>query len=318
MKSGDKPAPLARRRSAGWPARAWAIGLCAFACRGAFAQSIEPRNYSNAPVGMNFAILGLGYSKGGIAFDPALPVKDPELNIVSSFLAYTRVFEMAGQTGRVDFVQPFASLSGSASFAGQPIERSQQGLADSLFRVSYHLLGAPALSLADFRNYRQDLIVGASVEVSAPTGAYDNQKAVNLSGNRWTIKPEIGLSKAFGPMVLELAAATVFYTTNSDFFGGSERKQDPLYSLQAHTVYNFSAGAWASLSASYYQGGRTIINGQEGNDLQENWRLGATFAMPLSRYLSLKLAASNGLYARTGNNMSLYTMGLQTRWGAGL
>lgn len=318
MTSGNKPALSNIRSGWVWRRRALMMALCSLASQGALAQSIEPRNYSNAPVGMNFAIVGVGYSKGGIAFDPALPVKDPELKILSSFLAYTRVFELAGQTGRVDLVQPFASLSGSANFAGQTIERSQQGLTDSVFRVSYHLLGAPALSLADFRNYRQDLIVGASVEVSAPTGAYDNQKAVNLSGNRWTFKPEIGLSKAFGPMVVELAAATIFYTANSDFFGGSERKQDPLYSLQAHTVYTFAGGPWASLSASYYQGGRTIINGKEGNDLQENWRLGATFAMPLSRHLSLKLAASNGLYARTGNNMSLITMGLQTRWGAGL
>lgn len=291
------------------------LGLTA---EGAFAQSIEPRNYSNAPVGMNFAIAGIARSTGGVAFDPALPVKNPDLRVWAGFAGYARVFELGGQTGRVDLVLPYASLSGTADYAGRVVTREQQGLGDSVLRVSYNMLGAPALTVPEFSHYTPDLVVGVSLEVVAPTGAYDDRKAVNLGSNRWAIKPEFGLSKAFGPYSLELATAVTFYTTNEDFFGGSERKQDPLYSTQVHGVYTFAPGAWVSLSANYYQGGRTHIDGKAGNDLQENWRLGATVAMPLNRYQSVKFTASNGVYARTGNNMSLMALALQTRWGAGL
>jgi hypothetical protein len=39
----------------------------------AFAQDIEPRAYSNAPVGVNFLIAGYAYTEGGLAFDRSCP-----------------------------------------------------------------------------------------------------------------------------------------------------------------------------------------------------------------------------------------------------
>jgi len=46
--------------------------------------------------------------------------------------------------------------------------------------------------------YQQDLIVGVSFQVSAPLGQYDNSKLLNLGNNRWSFKPELGFSKAWG------------------------------------------------------------------------------------------------------------------------
>ena len=36
----------------------------------ACAQDIEPRAYSNAPIGVNFLIAGYAYTRGGVAFGP--------------------------------------------------------------------------------------------------------------------------------------------------------------------------------------------------------------------------------------------------------
>ncbi len=67
------------------------------------------------------------------------------------------------------------------------------------------LLRAPALSVKEFADYRQDLIVGASLQVTAPLGQYDNSKMLNLGTNRWSFKPELGISKALGQWTLEFA-----------------------------------------------------------------------------------------------------------------
>lgn len=284
----------------------------------ALAQDMEPRAYANAPIGMNFLVAGYVYTRDGVSFDPALPVTDPQLETSSAVLGYGHVFELLGQSAKLNVIVPYMQLSGTARFAGQPQSREINGFADPLFKLSVNLSGAPALSLKDYARYRQDLIVGASLRVTAPLGQYDNMKAVNLGLNRWSFKPEIGVSKAIGAWTLEGTAAATLYTDNTDYIGGNTRSQDPLYSVEAHVIRSFPRGVWGSLDATYFNGGRTKINGVESNDLQQNWRVGGTLSFPLSIQNSIKLYASSGVSARTGNSFDLLGIAWQYRWGAGL
>ena len=294
---------------------AGALTLSAFTT---YAQSIEPRAYSNAPVGVNFLIAGYAYTRGSLEFDTALPVTDAHLHTSNTVLAYARALDLWGKSGKVDIVVPYTWLSGSAEFAGQPVERVINGFGDPALRLSVNLYGAPALTLKEFQEYRQDLIVGASLQVTAPWSQYDDQRVVNIGTNRWTFKPQVGLSQALGPWTLEATAATTFYTNNTDFYGAGVRSQDPLYSIQAHAIYSFRSGIWASLDATYFTGGRTTINGNLNNDLQRNWRTGGTLAFPIDSRNSVKLYASSGVSARTGNNFDLIGIAWQVRWGGGL
>ena len=282
------------------------------------AQDIEPRAYSNAPVGVNFLIAAFAATRGGVAFDPSLPVTNPELRTSNALLAYARVLDLWGRSAKFDAILPYTSLSGSAEYQGQPLEREANGLADARFRLSWNFYGAPALRLPEFRSYEQDLILGASLQVSAPTGQYDPSRLVNIGSHRWWFKPELGASKAAGPWTLELAQAVTFYTDNRNFYGGHTRTQDPLYSTQAHIVYGFRSGAWAALDVTWFAGGRSAIDGVLANDLQQNWRLGGTLALPIDRLDSLKLSASRGVASRTGNDFDFLGIAWQRRWGGGL
>jgi Putative MetA-pathway of phenol degradation len=282
------------------------------------AQDVEPRAYSNAPVGVNFLIVGYAYTQGGLAFDPSAPVTNPQLKTSSAVLAYARVLDLWGKSCKVNVIVPYTWLRGSADYAGQTIQREVDGLADARFGLSVNLYGAPALTLKEFAEYEQDLIIGASLQVSAPSGQYDASRLVNIGTNRWSFKGEVGLSKAVGPWTLELAAAAILFTDNNDFFGGNTRSQEPLYLMQGHVIYSFRSGIWASLDATYLTGGRTTINGARSNDLQQNWRVGCTLAFPVDARNSIKLYASSGVSARTGNNYDLLGMAWQYRWGGGL
>jgi len=284
----------------------------------AHAQDIEPRAYSNAPVGVNFVVAGYAYSHGGLSLDPSLPVTDARLESSAAVLAYARVLDLWGVSGKFDAIVPYASLSGTAVYAGQPVERSIHGAANPLFRISANLVGAPALTLQEFAAYRQDLIVGVSLQVGVPLSQYDPTRLLNIGTNRWSAKPEVGVSKAIGSWTIEGQAAVTFYGDNTDFFGGSTRTQDPLYALQGHAIHSFRSGIWASLDLTYFAGGRSTIDGVAKNDLQQNWRVGATLAIPVDRRNSIKLAASSGVSARTGNNFDLLAVAWQYRWGAGL
>jgi hypothetical protein len=284
----------------------------------AHAQDIEPRAYSNAPVGVNFLIAGYAYTEGAVPFDASLPVKNAQLTTSSGVLAYARVLDLGGMSGKFDAIVPYTMLSGTAEVSGQPTERNVDGFADPRFRLSVNLYGAPALTLKEFKDYEQDLIVGASLQVSAPLGQYDDIRVVNIGTNRWSFKPEVGISQAVGPWTLELQAAATLFMDNKDFYGGNTRAQDPIYSLQGHAIYGFRSGIWASLDATYFTGGRTTINDVRSNDLQRNWRVGGTLAFPVDVHNSVKLYISSGVSARTDNNYDLIGIAWQYRWGAGL
>lgn len=297
------------------------FALCVIGClaaRPAQAQEIEPRSYSNAPVGMNFLIAAYGFTDGGVPTDTGLPITDDRLQTSNLLLAYARSFDAWGDSAKFDVIVPYTWLHGSAVYAGMPVSRTVQGNGNPLFRVSVNLYGAPALSAREFTDYQQDLIVGVSLQVAAPWSQYDDTRVVNIGTNRWSFKPELGVSKAIGAWTLEGAAAVTLYTDNSDFYGGNTRAQDPLYSLQGHAIYSFGRGIWASLDATWFGGGRTTLNGALRNDLQQNWRAGATLAFPIDRYDSIKVAASNGVSARTGNSFDLIAIGWQHRWGGGI
>ena len=281
------------------------------------AQDLEPRAYSNAPVGMNFLILGYGYTTGDVALDASAPIQDGKITVHSAVLAYARSLDVWGRAGKLDLALPHAWLSGSAKFSGRPVSTEVSGLGDPQVRFSYLFYGAPALTLDQFADYQPDLILGASLAVRAPLGQYDSDRLVNIGTNRWSFKPEIGISKTLGPMTLELDTSATFYTDNDNFFRGRRLQRDPLYAVQGHVIYHTSFGVWAALDATYYGGGRTTIDGVEGESLQDV-RVGGTLAIPVNRYNSIKISVSTGAYARLGGNFTTAAIAWQFRWGGGL
>jgi hypothetical protein len=149
------------------------------------AQDLEPRAYVNTPVGMNFLVAGYAYTTGGVALDASIPLEDAEIDIHGEVLAYARSFGWLGRSGKFDAIMAAAQLDGTATFAGEPVEREVSGLADSRLRVSYNLYGAPALTLEEHQSWQQDVLVGVSLQMIVPTGQYDDDRAVNLGSNRW-------------------------------------------------------------------------------------------------------------------------------------
>lgn len=289
-----------------------------FAVAQADAGEIEPRAYVNTPVGVNFLLAGYAYTDGGLATPGSSPLKDAELTMHSGVLAYARALDVWGKSGKFDVILAYSDLSGNAQVAGERRERTISGLNDPRFRFSVNFYGAPALSLQEFGDYQQDIIIGASVQVSAPFGQYDESRLVNLGNNRWYVKPDIGISKAWGDVTVELSGGAFFFTDNDDYFGGKELEQDPLYTTQLHVTYNVGKGIWAAVSGTYDHGGRTTVNGVSSDDLQNNSRGGVTVALPVNRNNSIKLYASTSIHTSVGNDFNLVGIVWQYRWGSGL
>lgn len=300
-------------------ARALAAALATCLLLGiAEAQELEPRSYTNTPIGVNFLVAGYAYTEGDVVTDPSVPLSDAAVEVHTAVLAYARSFGLFGQSAKIDAIVPHSWVDGSATFRGARQERVVQGFNDPRLRLSVNVFGAPALTLPAFLEWRQDLIIGASVQVGLPLGQYDEDRLVNIGNNRWLFKPELGISKALGPMIVEVTPSVTLYTDNGDFFGGRTREQAPLYAVQGHLIYRVREFLWGALDATWYGGGRTTIDGEKNDDRQSSARLGATLALSVTRHHSVKLYGSKAVATRIGGDFDLFGLALQYRWGGGL
>ncbi len=299
-------------------ARLTVLAVLGMATSSVSATDMDPRSYSNIPTGLNFLIAGYANTKGNVAFAPTIPISNAKLETHSAIFAYVRSLDFWGKSGKVDVILPAAWLSGQAEVDGEQRTRSVNGLADSMVRLYVNLYGAPALSMKEFANYKQDTIVGVSLAVAAPTGQYNPEKLVNIGTNRWFIKPEIGVSKAWGSLTTEFAAGMYNFTNNNQPFHGGTLKQKPIYNMQGHLIYNFGTGIWGAIDANYYTGGRTTMDGNMADNMQQNWRVGGTLSFPISKQMSIKLNGSTGVYSRTGSSYDIISVAWQYRWGEGL
>ena len=280
----------------------------------ALAQELEPRAYSASPVGANFAVLGYSWSGGEVLLDASLPVSDVEARIDSLSAGYSRTFGLAGHAASIAAFVPWfwGTLSGDVGEERRTIERV--GLGDVRLRFAVNLIGGPALSPAEFAKRQQQTTLGVSLFVVAPTGEYDDTKLINIGSNRWSFRPELGVSIPLGKWFLEGAAGVWLYTDNTDFYGGVRRAQDPLYLVQAHGGYQFRPGFWIAADANYYWGGATTVNGVAKHDPQANSRYGLTLSARLAPGLSAKLAVANGLTTRFGGDFQTVGVALQYLW----
>ena len=277
-------------------------------------QELEPRAYAPNPVGANFVVAGYGYQSGDILFDPTVPITDATAYVNSAIFGYGRTFGLFGRMSSVGVVLPYvwASMNGDVAESHHDITRS--GLADVRVKLSVNLLGGPALSPREFAARPKETTLGASVTVNAPTGQYDATKLINVGTNRWAFKPEVGLSYPVGRWTLDLYAGVWLFTDNTDFFGGKVLEQDPLASVQGHVIYNIRPRMWLAANATWYSGGRTYNNGIGASEQQDNSRVGLTFALPLGKQHSIKVAWANGVTARVGDKVNMYSVAYQFLW----
>jgi hypothetical protein len=279
------------------------------------AQDLEPRTYSNIPVGQNFLGVGYAYSEGEINPAPSVPLRDIEITMKTTVAAYVRSLDLWGKAGKFDAAWARVCMEGSGYINDRFIAGDRCGTADPTVRLSYLFYGAPAMDMKEFRSSPSGRVIGVSLRVDMPVGDYNNENLINSGSNRWTFKPEIGISNRWDRISYEGALAARLFTDNDNFYGDVTLEQDPLYQLQAHLIYDLTKGRWISLNGNYFWGGLTSKDGAEGDDVQKNSRIGLTFALPLNAQNSLKFYASRGLITNIGNDSDTLGVVWQYRWG---
>ncbi len=290
----------------------WPASVC-------LAQELDPRRWGHLPIGTNFAAAGYAYTEADFALDPVLRIEDVKMELHTWAAAYIRTFELFGRTARVDVVQAWLDGRWTGLLDGVPTTVRRQGWSDSFVRFAVNLIGAPPLAGKEYVAYRAgkdvETIVGVALGIQLPTGEYKKDKLINLGTNRFTFRPQIGVTHRRGKWTFEAGGAVWIHTDNNSFFNGNKWERDPLYTFQSHVLYTFRPGLWAAASAGYNFGRRSTLNGVEANDHRQHvtWALSAGY--PITRWLGVKAAYLGRRHqSAIGYDSDTFTIALSTFW----
>jgi hypothetical protein len=286
--------------------------------RPACAQFTDPRNYENSPVGVNQLELAYAYAHSDTSIDSAIVIAGASLNLNQGTVGYARYFSVFHRMAWIEPSIPIAVLNGSIS--GTNVSRSTSGAGDSSYQMAMLLKGGPALSVAEFSNYKPTTTLGLSLAITAPTGLYDSGKILNLGADRWSFKPEFGVSYPFGPQqkwALDAYANSYFYTDNTSYHGAQILRQEPLPGFEGHISYSFLDSLLGSLDARSSFRGDTYVNRVDQNNLQRNFILGTEMILSLNARNSLSLIVAKALVHQNGPSVTGLSVKYDYVWGRG-
>jgi hypothetical protein len=274
------------------------------------------------PRGANAVTLSYSFNDGNLLLEGTVPIEDAKARLSVPALSYYRGLSVFGRSANVTVSLPYGVGTFEGRVLGEPESIYRSGLFDVVTRFSVNLKGAPSMSLGQMRDWRQKTLVGASLKVVAPTGQYDPTKLINLGSNRWSWKPELGVSRRFGHWVIDGYAGVWLFTKNPDFFsrnafveGTHSQTQEPVFAFETHLSYDVRPRFWVSFDANFWVGGETSVDGVPNPATrQESSRLGVTASLPLSSRLALKLSYADGAYVRFGGDYRIVSAALQYSW----
>jgi hypothetical protein len=277
------------------------------------AQDLDPRAYVRVPIDMTVLVIGFSYTYGGVVLDPTSPIQDLKAKVETPVIGVGHTFNLFGLTSQAFVALPYSWAQASGKLLGEDSSITRTGLGDTRFRIATLLLGAPAVTREEFAKSTPQTVLGASLTVVMPTGQYFNKKLINIGTNRWSFKPELGLSYVVSKQwFIDLYAGVWFFTNNNSFYTGtSVRSQNPLLTFQTHLSYNINPLMWAAIDFTYYTGGQSSVNDFYKDDRQNNSRFGATFNFPVSKLSAIKIAYSTGAIIRLGANFSTISIAWQ-------
>jgi hypothetical protein len=279
-----------------------------------YSQEFEPRSLVNLPVKSNFAIVAYGYSTGNILLDPAVSIENLDASLHLAAAGYLRTFKLLGKLAKVDAVVPYAIGDWEGTYESIDTSTSRNGFGDVRIRLSVNLLGSPALKLSDFKNYRQKTILGFNIQVIAPTGQYNSDKLLNLGSNRWTFRPQLGVSLRHNNWIFEGYVGGWFFTKNKDYWGGNTLTQKPIGISKVHVIYAFPKGVWLAADIGYGIGGRTFVNDVEKDTHISGIRFGLTAMMKIVPRHFIKLYAVSGARFEKGSDYDMLGIAYQYNW----
>jgi len=261
------------------------------------------RAYGNAPVGLNVLQLVYVHAKA---------TGTRTINTDAGALYYYHYLNFFGKMALIGGLVPYADAS--VSIPSAKLHFANRGMGDPTLVLGMDFWGAPALSRSEFRHFRQNTIVGGSLQISMPLGQYDAGSTLNIGSNRWQFRPEFALSQALGDVVFDFFGNYRFFSNNKNFHAGLIKEQEGVWGIENHLSYTVKRGVW--VSADYFRtwGGETVISGHRQHNRIRDSMIGATLKFVLSPHLSMQGKYRHVVTAQSGSKTRSFNFKVQYLW----
>ncbi|WP_311274522.1 transporter [Methylobacterium sp. WCS2018Hpa-22] len=196
------------------------------------ALEVNPGDYEQFPSGATIGLLYYQHGRGDEAYARgAKTTSDAKLETNVGIIRLLHVYEIApGVTVDPQFLLPVGAIStgGVLSPLGSP-----GGVGDIIMATAFKFK----------LNTEFNDVFAITPYLIAPTGTYDENKALNFGTNRWQGVIQAAYVKHFNPVwSLDLIGDVAFYSDNTRYnLGGIGRlSQDPQFELQAYLRYKIN------------------------------------------------------------------------------
>lgn len=270
----------------------------------AFTQ-VPPRFYWKSLSGGNAVpVISMSMSGNANPIDPAHTVL-PESNVEATIalVGYARTFSLSDRAAFVAILAPMGRISGEVSVGGRTVDQEASGFGDPTLEVGVNVLGPKALkSVPDVLRYEPGFSLDLVGDLAFPIGEYQNDQALNLGQNRWYGRIGAPIVWQLGPWVpgrrttLEFLPSVWFFGNNGDYMGHS-LSTDPIFQMEGHWTRDFAEHLWGSLDAAWFTGGKSSVDGLEGENLNH---VGVGFT--LGYHINDNLQLTAGYMATTNDS----------------
>jgi hypothetical protein len=185
---------------------------------------------------------------------------------------------------------------------GPSFGQTSTGFADPALQLVVNLFGAPPLkSNVDLLNYEPTWTLDTALMLAFPVGEYHDDKLVNLGLNRWFGRIAFPFKYHFGAFTpahrasLEIMPAIWLFADNDDFLGNN-LENDPMWQIEAHLTYDFTAAFFGSLDILYRGGFQSEINGVEVGDELDIGNLGFTLNYQVTDNFVVRTGFSSNVF----------------------
>ncbi len=278
--------------------RSWRLAAALIVCGAVFTSTasaqMPARFYWKTLVGTNAVpVLGMSVSGNANPIDPAHTVL-PGASIAATMAigGYGKILTLFGRSALVAVLVPMGRLSGDVTIDAEEFSQDASGFGDPLVEFNINVIGPkPIRNIPDMLRYEPGLSVDLIADIAFPIGEYDGEQPLNIGQNKWYGRVGAPIVWQLGAWVpgrrttLEFLPSLWLFGNNDDFVGRT-LETDPMFQLEGHVTRDLVEGLWASLDGTWVTGGKSTIDGFEGENLNMVG-VGATLGYQINDNLQL-------------------------------